>query len=173
MASPCALCARKGATCCTGTQILLTSGDVKRITAALLRNDFYMFQKADEGYLDPGDDPLWTHITIRPDGSRRVLLRDDRKHCSLLGPSGCSLPMNTRPLVCRIYPVAFTTDWIDGIDPSCPIAHTARASDWLSEIGMSKDDARKWHRILMDELFAEFGDPEPRKNGVPAPTVGS
>ncbi|MBN1759360.1 MAG: YkgJ family cysteine cluster protein [Chitinispirillaceae bacterium] len=158
MSSPCASCAEKGTSCCTGTQILLTSGDVKRITAVLLRNDYFHFEKADEDYLDPGDDPIWIRITIKSDGTRRVVKRSGERHCSLLGPAGCRLALEERPLVCRLYPVAYTTDWIDGIDPSCPIAHAARPDELLNLIGTTRTDARRWHRMLMNELFSEYDD---------------
>lgn len=158
MLSPCALCAQKGTSCCTGNQILLTSGDIKRMTLALLNDDFYLFEKADDDYIDPGDDPLWITISIRPDGGRRVLKRTDNKFCSLLGPMGCRLPITTRPLVCRLYPVAYSTNWIKGIDSSCPIAYSNNTSTLLDQLGMSKSDARIWHGMLMEELFAEYYD---------------
>ncbi len=157
MLSPCSRCAERGASCCTGNQIFLTSGDIRRITAALHRNDFYLFEPADPVYTESGDDPLWTDMTIGPDGKRRVLKRVEYRNCILLGPSGCVLPMEKRPLVCRLYPFAYTTARLGGIDETCPVARHENPQRCLDLMGMSMENARKWHRLIMGELFSEFG----------------
>ena len=155
MKSTCAQCATIGKSCCKGTQICLTSGDVRRISQFLAADGFSTIEKADPAYIDPGDDPVWTALTIRPEGTRRVLKRTEDQRCLMLDEAGCRLPMHVRPLVCRLHPYVFTETGISGIDQSCLIA---KAVDWTSEmqhLGMAMDTACQWHRLLYCELHGE------------------
>jgi hypothetical protein len=155
MKSICEQCAISGKSCCQGTQICLTSGDVRRISQFLTADSFSTIEKADAGYTDPGDDPGWIALTIRPDGTRRVMKRTGNQSCIMLGELGCRLPMHVRPLVCRLHPYEFTEAGISGIDQSCLIA---KESDWtgvMQQLGMAMDDACQWHRLLYCELHGE------------------
>ena len=153
--SICALCAINGKSCCQGTQICLTSGDVRRISQYLADDGFAIIENADPGYTDPGDEPGWIALTIRPDGTRRVLMRTENQICIMLGKAGCRLPMHVRPLVCRLHPYVFTETGISGIDQCCLIAKEADWTGVLQQLGMTMDDACQWHRLLYCELHGE------------------
>ena len=151
----CDQCSRNGTSCCQGTQILLTAGDIQRITRFLGAFDFFTFEVPDPGYTDPGDDPAWLTLTIRPDGRRRVLKRTVAKSCIMLAANGCLLPITQRPLICRLHPYTYTETDISGVDPACPMSRERNWPTLLAQLGMAKSEARKWHRLLYCELRAD------------------
>jgi uncharacterized protein len=152
MTSHCYQCSQDGTSCCQGTQILLTSGDVLRITRFLGAFDFFTFEVPDPNYTDPGDDPAWLTLTIRPDGRRRVLKRTVDKSCIMLAGKGCLLPITIRPLICRLHPYTYTGADISGVDPTCPISREGNWPVLLEQLGMAIIEARQWHRLLYREL---------------------
>ena len=155
MKTLCFECSQNGTSCCKGTQICLTAGDILRISRFLETNNFFTIENADLAYMDPGDDPGWIILTIRSDWKRCVLKRTGDQSCSMLGENGCLLPMIVRPLVCRLHPYLFTEAGIAGIDPCCPIS---REPDWpgvLEQLGLAMNEARNWHRLLYCELHGE------------------
>jgi len=155
MTSPCYQCSQNGTSCCEGTQILLTAGDVRRIARFLGHFRFFTFELPDDAYRDPGDDPDWATLTIRPDGQRCVLKRASGKICTMLSEKGCLLPITVRPLICRLHPYTYTEADVSGVDPSCPMSHVKNWSELLEQLGMARVAARKWHRMLYCELHAE------------------
>lgn len=111
---PCARCARMQLTCCQRAEILVTSADVRRIAAHTGRNATegggFVERRApaDPSYLeDDPDDPRWRLLTVAADGTRRMLKRKPDGDCTFLGPQGCVLPTDVRPLVCRLYPWSY------------------------------------------------------------------
>jgi len=155
MKNHCFQCCQSGTSCCKGTQICLTTGDVLRIARFLDASDFFTFQVPDLIYTDPGDDPAWISLTVRPDGCRRVLKRTAGKNCTMLAESGCILPMTIRPLICRLHPYSFTEADISGIDPTCPISCEGNWPVLLEQLGMAIGEARKWHQLLYGELHTD------------------
>jgi Fe-S-cluster containining protein len=152
MTSHCYQCSQNGTSCCQGTQILLTTGDVLRITRFLGAFDFFTFEVPDPSYTDPGDDPVWLTLTIRSDGRRRVLKRTADKSCTMLAGKGCILPITLRPLICRLHPYTYTEADISGIDPTCPMSRERNWPALLEQLGMAIFEARQWHRLLYCEL---------------------
>jgi Fe-S-cluster containining protein len=143
----------------------VTLGDVERIAGHLGRDDFFHFQVASEPlYLDQDDDPVWHEHVIREDNSRRVLKRLPDGDCSLLGPQGCTLPLEVRPLVCRLYPYDYNEHGIrDDLTPGCPLELLRPGQDLIETLGMKLDDARRWHKQLYEEiLLEEVRQPESR-----------
>jgi len=152
MTTRCYQCSQNGTSCCNGTQILLTTGDVRRIAQFSGNLDFFTFEVPDLAYRDPGDDPVWLKLTVRPDGRRRVLKRTADKNCSMLAENGCLLPISVRPLICRLHPYTYTEAGIAGIDPGCPMSSEGNWPAVLEQLGMAASQAREWHRTLYCEL---------------------
>lgn len=156
---PCARCARVQRTCCQRAEIVLTTGDTDRIAAHSGRRDFLERRApADPDALaeDPAD-PNWTRWTIAPDGTRRVLRRRADGDCTFLGPAGCTLPLEVRPLVCRMYPYTFTERGLDREDPAyCPtdLVDPLRTG-MLTVLDMREADAERWRRLLYAELRSD------------------
>lgn len=151
----CARCARLGPTCCERCEVVVTDGDIARITIHAGRNDFWEFRApTDPTYLDQDDDPNWLAWTIEPDGTRRVLRRRESGACMFLSASGCSLPTEIRPLICRLYPYQFTEAGIDGIAEGCPTQLIEPGRTIVDMIGMNLADGVRWHRQLYHELRA-------------------
>ena len=153
----CARCARLQETSCQFTDIVTTLGDVERIAAHVGRRDFIESRGVrNPEYLDQDDDPLWRDVVFRPDGTRRVLKKQPNDDCSFLGPVGCTLPLETRPLICRLYPFDYTEAGIaDEFGDYCPTYLLPEGVALLDALDMRRTDAERWHERLYDELRDE------------------
>src|SRR5690606_9559360 len=159
---PCARCARVQRTCCQRAEIVLTRGDLSRIGTAIGGDDWFTFGAPSDpgcGVPDP-DDPDWVRLTVRPDGTRRVLRRRAGGDCTFLGAHGCVLGEETRPLVCRLYPLTYDARALRGVEPEyCPTALLApRGESMVGVLGMSRARAERWRAQLYAELRAEAGE---------------
>jgi Fe-S-cluster containining protein len=144
-------------TCCQTSEIYVTRGDVARITDHTGVTDFHEPRvPANALYLDQDDDPTWRDHVFRRDGSRRVLKRQANGDCTFLGPHGCRLPLEVRPLVCRIYPFEYDEQGIhDELAVGCPLELLQPDQGLIAALEMNIDDARRWHRQLYEEVRME------------------
>lgn len=152
---PCARCATMQRTCCQRAEILVTDGDRRRIAAHVGREDFWERRRPDDAeYLEHDeDDPNWRRLTVADDNTRCVLHRS-ADGCTFLGPAGCVLPLETRPLVCRLYPFDFSERGLAGIaDHYCPTDRLAPPGvTMLTVLGMNPVDGERWRATLYREL---------------------
>lgn len=150
-------CARHTKTCCQRSEVYATAGDVKRIAAHTGREGFTEFKSAaGSDYLAQDDDPTWRDHVFRADGTRRVLVRHANGDCTFLGDQGCVLPLEVRPLVCRLYPFDYTDEGVrEDLAPGCPLELLAEGQGLLAALDMHRDDAHRWHRQLYEELRRE------------------
>jgi len=140
-------------TCCQTAEVFVTEGDKRRIAEHTLRTDFWEDRApSDPSYLAGDDDPTWMQNAFRPDGTRPILKRKPNGDCTFLGPQGCSLPAEVRPLICRIFPYEYTDKGLHGIADRCPRYVVPPGSTILDVLGMKREDAERWHRILYQEL---------------------
>ncbi|MCB9870121.1 MAG: YkgJ family cysteine cluster protein [Planctomycetes bacterium] len=155
-AAACARCATLQKTCCQRAEILVTEGDVRRITAHAQRVEFFEHRAPhDPEYLVPDEqDPHWLQYTCRADGTRRVLQRKADGDCTFLRADGCTLPLEVRPLVCRLYPFAYTEQGITGVDSEyCPTRALATRDRPMTEVlGIDASAAEDWRQTLYQEL---------------------
>jgi Fe-S-cluster containining protein len=135
----------------------VTRGDVRRIEAESGRTGFFEFRlPPDPGYADQDDDPLWRDNAFQADGTRRVLKKQENGDCTFLGPAGCTLSPQARPLVCRLYPLDYTADGFrEELVPGCPLELLLPGQELLPTIGMNMSDAQVWHEQLYRELAVE------------------
>jgi Fe-S-cluster containining protein len=143
--------------CCQVPDIYVTQGDVRRIEDASGARDFYEFRvSADPVYLDQDDDPVWRENVIREDGSRRILKHEAKGDCIFLGPRGCVLSVEARPLVCRLYPFDYNEGGIfEELASGCPLHLLEPGRNLIQVLGMNLEDARRWHRQLYEEIRRE------------------
>ncbi|HTN77549.1 MAG TPA: hypothetical protein VL096_19960 [Pirellulaceae bacterium] len=151
------------ATCCQTSEVYTTPGDVERIAAFTGRRDFFEFRPPDDPiYREQSDDPTWEHYVFQDDGTRRVLNRLPNGDCTFLGVAGCVLPLEVRPLICRIYPYDYNAA---GIKPElahgCPLELLRSGETLLSELDIARADAERWHAQLYAELRDEKPNPPP------------
>ena len=153
----CARCARHMKTCCQTPEIYVTPGDAARIAGHVGRNDFWHFRvPTDPVYLEEDDDPVWQEHIFREDSSRRVLKKTPDNDCGFLGPQGCTLPLEVRPLVCRLYPFDYDERGIrDELANGCPVELLRPGQQLLVALDMKIDDARRWHKQLYEEVRLE------------------
>jgi len=154
----CTRCAKMGKTCCYNRDIYITPGDVKRIREYIGEDDFYEFRSALKSeYLDQDDDPMWLKYVFNSDGSRRVLKHGISEKCIFLGEKGCTLSLNVRPLVCRLHPHTYNADDIyPELENDCPVYLLEKGETLEQAVaGICIEDARKWHRMLYDEIVLE------------------
>jgi Fe-S-cluster containining protein len=158
----CARCARHQKTCCQRAEVFITLGDVRRIRDLVGEDGFAEFRvPEDPDYADQSDDPTWAHGVFHADGTRRVLRRQANGDCTFLGPMGCVLPLEVRPLVCRLYPFDYDERGIDiGLAAWCPKSLLAPGETLVGSIGMSREDSELWHR----QLYAEIREETPRQD---------
>lgn len=153
----CVRCARSQRTCCQTREIYATPGDAQRIAAHIGRSDFYTYRVPDDpSYQDQDDDPTWRDCVFRPDGSRRVLHRQENGDCTFLGPQGCVLPLEVRPLVCRLYPFDYDESGIKSeLAEGCPMHLLRPGLGLLDELQMDIEPAKRWHVQLYQEIRQE------------------
>jgi len=153
----CVRCARHMKTCCQTAEVYATLGDVRRIEAHTGRSDFHERRlPTDPVYSEQDDDPIWRQCVFAADGTRRVLKRRPSGDCMFLGTAGCMLPLETRPLVCRIYPFLYTEQGLEeALSEGCPRQLLAPGQGLLSALDMNRKDAERWHRQLYLELREE------------------
>lgn len=155
----CAECAKRGNSCCQGTEIYVTLGDVARLEAYTGETDCYEWRAQDEpGYYSPDSDPLWCCCTIRTDGQRRFLKRSANGECAMLTPAGCRLPLDVRPLVCRLHPWDYGDEGLRGVAQlHCPTDLLPEGMSVVEIIGVSEEQAEVWHATLYQEILREYG----------------
>ncbi|OQX21300.1 MAG: hypothetical protein BWK80_33830 [Desulfobacteraceae bacterium IS3] len=154
----CERCAKLGKTCCQEREIYITPGDVQRIAEKTGWNNFYDFCKAsDLSYEDQDDDPMWAAYVFRQDGTRRVLKRKASGDCMFLGATGCVLALETRPLVCRLYPYSYNADGLyEELEEGCPVHLLTPGRTLEQELaGCSRENAYQWHHKLYAEIILE------------------
>ena len=144
-------------TCCQTTEVHVTLGDVERISGFAGRDDFTEFRvPMNSAYADQADDAAWQQYVFREDGSRRVLKRQLNGDCTFLGSQGCVLPLETRPLVCRLYPYDYSEQGIHiELTPGCPLELLPPGVALIEELNIKLDDARRWHKQLYAEIQLE------------------
>lgn len=152
----CVQCSRVQKTCCQVCEIHPTLGDVGRIKAFTGRTNFTEFRRPDDPrYADQDDDPIWRDGVFLPDGLRRVLKRQPNGDCTFLGAAGCVLPLEVRPLVCRMYPYEYTADGITTeLSEGCPTHLLPPGVGILQALDMNAVDAERWRRQLYAEIQA-------------------
>ncbi len=159
---PCARCARMQKTCCQSTDVLLTRGDVGRIEAHTQQRGFWTRRAPDDPtYNEPDpDDPNWLRYTFDDAGRRRLLNRQANGDCTFSGEQGCVLPGEVRPLICRLYPAAYTERALQGVGENrCPTALLPASNpkvSMLTVLDMKDVDMERWRRALYEELREEL-----------------
>lgn len=160
--SACSICASKGnGACCKRANIVVTIGDLVRISDYYLHStSFWEYRLCH--YRPDQNDLLW-NVLFRSDNAARMLKVRDDGHCVMLkDATGCILPMDVRPLVCRLYPYdQFTEqgleDFPDPENSDCPKEFSKHLEDNLADIiGVQRNDAVRWHKQLYDELRIEM-----------------
>ena len=146
-------------TCCQTAEIYVTPGDVRRIGEHTGARDFYEFQAPENPvyvHEDVYDDPVWQEHVFRQDGTRRVLRRKEDGDCTFLGPAGCVLPLEIRPLICRIYPFDYDHNGLlPALAKGCPVELLRPGQDLIEALEMDRADAERWHQQLYGELLEE------------------
>jgi Fe-S-cluster containining protein len=163
--SYCLECARRGHTCCQQHDIYVTNGDCQRIHLESGSVNFFEYRGcAFESYADQGDDPVWQYHVFRPDGTRRVLKQKQNGDCLFLSQRGCALSLNSRPLICRLYPRIYSAGGLERVwDSDCPAAHgdpQALIEDGID--GVRWQEATIWHHMLYTEVTREGKENEDR-----------
>ena len=151
----CIGCAQRGQSCCRNVHIYLTRGDIERIGQVHPGDDFYHWAPLTPDYEDGGGDPSWNSAILDESGQRRTVRQKENGHCCFLTDTGCSLPSDVRPLLCRIYPYDFREFGLCGISTSCPVASEIQWLQILEASEMKQSNAQTWVCQLYQEIKAE------------------
>ena len=158
--SLCTRCAALGKTCCQGREIYITPGDLARIRAYTGDDRFVEWiHSTDPAYLEQDDDPVWRCHVFGSDGFRRTLRHLPNGDCYYLTAQGCRLPLEVRPLLCRLHPFTYTADHLDQ-EPAagCPRHLLNKGESVFDAIQMPVALAGQWHRQLYEELLNDEHD---------------
>lgn len=156
----CARCAKTQKTCCQASEIYVTPGDVRRIRAERPGLDFSHDRRSDDpDVTEHDDDPEW-YRTFNDDGSRRVLRQRSNGDCTFLGPVGCTLDLEVRPIICRLYPLDYTASGFrEYLVPRCPTGLLRSQQTLLGTLGMSPEGGDAWRLQLYEEIQEEPNPP--------------
>lgn len=153
----CVVCAEQGRSCCVNRDIVVSPGDIDRITSHTGDSHFHELRPArSPEYLEHDDDPLWNLCTVQLCGRRKVLRHSAPGLCWFLTERGCRLPEEIRPLVCRLHPVEFNLDRVTGLSPECPAELLPAGENVLTSLAMDLGRAEEWRRQLYSELQTEL-----------------
>ncbi|MCX6551875.1 MAG: YkgJ family cysteine cluster protein [Acidobacteria bacterium] len=152
----CTECAAAGKTCCQRSDIIITKADIERIESAGY-HDFHEYRRAMSDDYGQDEDPNWDSYTCREDGTRRMVRKRPEGDCLFLAEHGCVLDIDTRPLICRLYPYDYNERGLTGLRPyKCPPGRiTADPSSLPIEFNLSPSNASKWHAQFYAELRAD------------------
>ena len=152
----CRACAELERSCCRRRDILVTAGDLERLTVYTGRPDFFEFRRpASMAYIEQDEDPNWNSYTLSADGRRRVLRHGTGGACYYLTTQGCQLPLTVRPLVCRLHPVEYTEWQITGVATDCPVELLPQGEALLDHLQMETTVVEGWRAQLYEELRRE------------------
>jgi Fe-S-cluster containining protein len=153
----CVRCSRQRKTCCQTSEVYTTIGDVRRISEWTGETDFTEFRMPEDPiYAQENGDPVWIQTIFRGDGTRRILKRRPDGDCTFLGAAGCRLPLEIRPLVCRIYPFDFTAEGLlDDLCNGCPTELLPPNQSLVEALDIDRRDAERWRRQLYQEIHWE------------------
>lgn len=154
----CRRCAEEGKTCCQGRVIFVTLGDVARIRLAVPDKEFYQMQavRMDDYKAFLPYDEVWGRVFQRQNGVR-TLRRDASGDCCFLAKGGCGLSLESRPLVCRLYPYDYNNVTVKGVyGHLCPLPERENGALLLALLGMNRDRAEEWRAMLYREIADEF-----------------
>lgn len=159
----CAKCAAKGSTCCEGPgrDIFITKGDVKRIEAFLNDTDFFEYRRPVNTEYMEVDDPVWINNVFKDDQTRRVIKLSVSGQCRFLTSFGCKLPTHVRPLICRLFPFQYTASGISNeLESDCPREFLTQGETLDQALGITREDANRWHQTLYQEILWEKEEDE-------------
>lgn len=150
----CARHAQIGVTCCQKSEILLTDGDKARISAHTGDDGFWEVRAPhDPVYRVEAHERDGWALGFYPDGTRPVTKRKPNGDCTFLGHAGCVLPLDVRPIVCRLYPYSFDDERITGVEADrCPLEVVRPGGSIVEELGMDPAIAEDWRSQLYSEL---------------------
>lgn len=153
----CARCARYMRTCCQTSEVYASPADIRRVENHVGRSDFYEYRvPTDPIYSKHDDDPIWPQLVFQPDGTRRVLKRQKDGSCTFLGDRGCVLPLEVRPLICRLYPFDFNEAGIkDALCTGCPSELLRPGQTLIAALAMNRDEAEAWRKQLYQDIREE------------------
>jgi Fe-S-cluster containining protein len=136
--SACKDCIRHGDGCCVypfyfGWKIVLLPHEIKRISeyTGKAPDSFVdhspLVPSQLEYYREDGNDPAWSrlfNLWERPTGLKNS--------CPFLTPAGCTLPYNTKPFLCQVYPLTFNISRAAVYqieDPDCLLIQASSCAD--------------------------------------------
>jgi uncharacterized protein len=156
--SICSRCSRIRKTCCQISEVFVTQGDIDRIkeyTGIEEKLDEFKYP-SDPAYLDQEDDPVWAAHVFQPDKTRRVLIRKEDGDCRFLHDDGCELPMEIRPIICRLYPHNYNAEGFTGVTNRCPSELLDPGVDILDALDLrDMSGPIRWRNTLYQEIIDE------------------
>lgn len=163
--SKCSECAKLQTTCCEDvrSEIGVTSGDIRRILEFTGRNDFYHLMPVleENKYIleNPANIEKGSEVYVRyffdDQGRRNVLKKNEKKACCFLSQDGCALPLDIRPIMCRLYPYHWDDDGnIEITAFGCPKSLFKDEQEIRAELCIPEEEAKKLITVFYAEIMS-------------------
>lgn len=164
-AGVCARCARHCATCCSlarGSEEFcfpLSATERQAMEQAGAEARHFQAQENTSGFLDnlcrlfPGEEEVVRALFPAGGGHDRLAVADNASgsvSCRLLGPQGCMLPRQARPLYCRLFPFWVRSGSVLYFDfPDCQAVRERRGPGQMYQaLGMDEGEALSLYAAL-------------------------
>jgi Fe-S-cluster containining protein len=154
----CIECSKIDKTCCQlgSGVVLLTDKDIQRIEAYTGKTGFHRKEPPKEylaNRIASSFDPNMKTYALSRKGTVQTLKHQENGDCIFLSKEGCELPLETRPLYCRIHPYDFVEDQVTGITfVDCPVQLLENKGSLPDMLGIRYPDADRWVKMLYQEL---------------------
>jgi Fe-S-cluster containining protein len=137
----------------------LTQGEIDLIAQAsgLRPDEFVIADRPPSDFLRLAASIHPVLMMAMPQGRRLRLKVNEQGECSFLGPKGCKLPEEARPIYCRLYPFFFTQDemlFVLGADYCLAQREVASWRQVMDRLGQDETNLRALFARLK-ELAAE------------------
>ncbi|MGC1377815.1 MAG: hypothetical protein WA821_16400 [Anaerolineales bacterium] len=158
--SKCSECSKLQPTCCENTEICVTNGDIKRIAVYIGRNDFYHLMPVAEEmkyfYENPFNITKGSEIYIKclfDEDGRRNILKKNGNRCGFLTPVGCELPLNVRPIICRLHPYNWNDNKDIWLEPHCPESLFKDEQEIKEQVCLPEEEVTRLVDLFYDEIM--------------------
>jgi len=162
MSNTCAMCHQKGDGCCfiKGTADYMRIGifysDIHKIEEFLQKNlSYFTINETIDSrileFLVSKVHPIFNTIYYN---NNYIALKNNKGRCLFLDDTGCTLPHNTRPIYCRIYPFwpSYNNEYINVLPSNDCLAQAESTMNWRI-VNQHFEYTEEYIRGMFDELM--------------------
>jgi Fe-S-cluster containining protein len=162
----CETCHKSGKGCCifrgsvTSEQIGIFQNDITMIEnhLGIMGSEFIIKETVNKNFIETLSQTVHPIFTKIYHNNISFRLKTINSRCIFLGENGCSLPLEARPLYCRIYPFFPSKDFLNIIVLSSYDCKAQNQSTLSWEIVNKHFGYKKEYLMELFELFREYSE---------------